>query len=163
MSPQDLMESLRLGLRRHSVLSGYPLYPQAFELMEKSLIVAGVSPSATWGWRCLACLSGGRGDSELTGLALAVHSFECSGESEVAYQRVLLLSGLTSFCQDESPAPWSTDVVNRALLGNPYWPAFAKQLGWPVGMFALDGWDLTLKAARARADESRKTRRKDWL
>lgn len=163
MSPQDLVEDLRRGLYRQSLLSGYPLHPQAFDLLERSLIVVGTHPGTTWGWRCLACLSGGRGDVSVTDLALAVHSVDCSGVSDSSRQRLLLMTGLTAYCQDESPAPWSTDVVSRALFGNPYWSALANQVGWPVGVFALDGWDLTLAAARARVDDSKRTRRKDWL
>lgn len=163
MSEQEMAEALRRGIYRQSLLSGYPLHPQAFDLLERSLIVVGTPPNVTWGWRCLACLSGGRGDEGLMSLALAVHSQDCSGASEVARQRVLLMTGLTSYCQDESPAPWNTDVVSRALFGHGYWAAMASQVGWPVGVFAVDGWDLTLKAARARADETKKKTRKDWL
>lgn len=163
MSQHELAEALRRGLYRQSLLSGYPMHPQAFDLLERSVVVVGTNPSTTWGWRCLACLVGSRGDENLTGLTLAVHAGDCSGSGETARQRVLLMTGLTAFCQDESPAPWNTDVVSRAL-GHGYWASMANQVGWPVGVFAVDGWDLTLKAARSRADEMSKQRnRKDWL
>lgn len=162
MSSHDLDQALHLGLRRQALLSGTPLHPNVYDYLDRSIIVLGSMPTPGWGWRCLACLAGGKGDLSTTDLAIAVHAVDCTESNSLARDRVALMRGLTAFCQDAGPAPWSTDVVTRALNTRGYWPSLAARLGWPIGVFAMDGWDLTLKDAQTRAADIR-TFWKEWM
>lgn len=152
----ELSEALPLGLRRYALLSGYPRHPLDLDLLGRAIIVVGTYPMPSWGWRCLACLQGGRGDAATFSLALAVHDASCAGPSQVAEKRLALMTGLTAVCQDAGPAPWNTDVVSRILRTRAFWESLASQWGWPVGVFGIDGWDTNLQAAMNRATDKDK-------
>lgn len=161
----DFTHALQQGLRRQALISGIPSHPNMYDYLERSIIVLGLFPTltpASWGWRCLTCLGGGRGDASTMDLAIAVHALDCAGNPLLAQERIALMTGLTAFCQDAGPAPWNTDVVTRALNSRGYWPSLAERLGWPVGVFAIEGWDLTLAAAQERAKDMRSIW-KEWM
>jgi Fe-S-cluster formation regulator IscX/YfhJ len=102
-------------------------------------------------WRCFACNSGGEGVDDLIRLAIPSHLVECYGDVDVARVRFTLLRALIEEGQESYDSDdWNKSVVKSLLLDGGVWTLVAEKVGWPVGVYGVDGWDVSLDDALDR-------------